>query len=183
VDFKVILNQQLANVLIPNGTTTCYDAQQILTVAGNGTTFLVENNGSVTLVAGLKISMLNGTKVNSGGFLHGRITTTSDFCGSMLNPLVASNDNKEALGVETIIKSQFIKVYPNPTTDLVVVELIDGGSTANVTVYSMKGGKLLQKTMNGESKLQFSLSGKPVGIYMVHVQSGERSEIAKVVKN
>ena len=64
-----------------------------------------------------------------------------------------------------------------------VVGLVDGGSTANVTVYSMKGGKLLQKTMNGESKLQFSLSGKPVGIYMVHVQSGERSEIAKVVKN
>jgi len=177
------LNQQLANVIIPNGTTTCYDAQQILTVAGNGTTFLVENNGSITLVAGLKISMLNGTKVNNGGFLLGRITTTSDFCGSLLNPLVASNDNKEALGVETIIKSQFIKVYPNPTTDLVVVELVDGGTTANVTVYSMQGGKLYQKELNGENKYQFSLAGRPVGIYMVRVQSGDRAEIAKVVKN
>ncbi|MEI7981564.1 MAG: T9SS type A sorting domain-containing protein [Bacteroidota bacterium] len=179
------LNQELANVIIPNGTTTCYDAQQILTVAGGGNTFLVENNGYVTLVAGLKISMLDGTKVNSGGYLRGYITTTSTFCGTMFAPLVANNQNEQSLGVETVVKNQFIKVYPNPTTDIVIVELMEAGlaTVANVTVYSMQGGKLLQKTINGESKLQFSLLGKPVGIYMVHVQSGDRSEIAKVVKN
>jgi hypothetical protein len=93
--------------------------------------------------------------------------------------------NGEALGVETVTKNQFIRVYPNPTTDIVIVELVDAGSTAvaNVTVYSMHGGKLYQKDLNGETKFQFSLSGKPVGIYMVRVQSGERAEIAKIVKN
>jgi hypothetical protein len=178
------LNQQLANVIIPNGLTTCYDAQQILTVAGGGTTFLVENQGSVTLVAGNKISMLYGAKVTSGGYLLGRITTTGNFCGTSLNPLVANNLNEEALGVETVTKNQFIKVYPNPATDIVIVELVDAGSItlANVTVYSMHGSKLFQKNLTGETKFQFSLSGKPVGIYMVRVQSGERSEIAKVVK-
>jgi len=179
------LDQQLANITIPADLTTCYDAQQVLTVAGSGTTFLVESGGYVTLVAGSKILMLDGAKVNSGGYLLGRITTTSDFCGTLLNPLVANNQNEQALGVEPVAKNQFIKVYPNPTTDIVIVELLEAGTTttANVTVYSMQGGKLLQKIIHGESKLQFSLSGKPVGIFMVHVQSGERSEIAKVVKN
>ncbi len=178
-------NQQLANVTIPADITTCYDATQVLTVAGSGTTFLVENNGNVTLVAGSKISMLYGTKVNSGGYLLGRITTTGSFCGSSLNPLVASLQNEQALGVETLVKNQFIKVYPNPTTDIVIVELVEAGlaTVANVTVYSMQGGRLYQKDLIGESKYQFSLSGKPVGIYMVRVQAGDKSEIAKVVKN
>ena len=177
-------NQQLANVTIPAGITNCYDATQILTVAGSGTTFLVENNGNVTLVAGSKITMLYGTKVNSGGYLLGRITTTSNFCGTSLNPLVASLQNEQALGVESLVKNQFIKVYPNPTTDIVIVELVEAGlaTVANITVYSMQGGKLYQKDLNGESKYQFSLSGKPVGIYMVRVQAGDKSEIAKVVK-
>jgi hypothetical protein len=179
------LNQDLANVIIPNGVTTCYDAQQILTVAGNGTTFLVENGGNVTLVAGISILLLEGTTVNSGGYLHGYITTNGNYCGTMLNPLVANLVDEQTLGVETMVKNKFIKVYPNPTTDIVIVELIDAGSTdvANVTVYTMNGGKLYQKDFKGESKFQFSLAGKPVGIYMVHVQTGERSEIAKIIKN
>ena len=84
-----------------------------------------------------------------------------------------------------MVKNKFIKVYPNPTTDIVIVELVDAGSTAvaNVTVYSMNGGKLYQKDFKGESKFQFSLAGKHVGIYLVHVQSGERYEIAKIIKN
>jgi hypothetical protein len=178
-------NQELVNITIPTGVTTCYDATQVLTVAGNGTTFLVENGGNVTLVAGSKIFLLAGAKVNSGGYLHGYITTNGIYCGAISNPLVANLRNEDALGVEPVVKNQFIKVYPNPTTDIVIVELIEAGAAtiANVTIYSMLGGKLLQKAFNGESKFQFSLSGKPVGIYMVHVQSGERSEIAKIIKN
>ncbi|MEI7727652.1 MAG: T9SS type A sorting domain-containing protein [Bacteroidota bacterium] len=180
------VNQELANIDLPNGTTTCYDATQILTVAGNGNTFLVENGGSVTLVAGNKILLLAGAKVNSGGYLHGYITTNGTYCGSPSNPLAAAGMQKDdAVGVETVVKNQFIKVYPNPTTDIVIVELLgtDATAGANVTVYSMQGSLLLKKTLNGESRLQFSLSGRPVGVYMVHVQSGERSEIAKVIKN
>ena len=179
-------NQDLTNITIPNGTTTCYDATQVLTVAGNGNTFLVNNGGSVTLVAGSKVSLLAGAMVSSGGYLHAYITTNGTFCGSTFNPLVAGNIQKEAvIEAETPVKNQFIRVYPNPTTDIVIVELqgADANAVANVTVYTMQGSRLLQKTMNGETKLQFSLAGRPTGMYMVHVQSGERSEIAKVVKN
>lgn len=178
------VNQILANIIIPTGVTNCYDATDVLTVAGNGNTFLVENGGSVTLVAGNKILILPGATVESGGYLHGYITTTNDYCGSVPNNLVANLEKDATLPVEFLETPSFIKIYPNPTTDIVIVELIDVGenATANITVYNMQGGKLLQKPFNGESKFQFSLFGKPVGIYMVHVQSGERMEVAKVVK-
>jgi hypothetical protein len=177
-------NQELANITIPGGVTNCYDATQVLTVAGPGKTFIVENNGSVTLVAGIRISMLPGTKVYPGGYLHAYITTDGTYCGSSKNPFVATLENGEATGIETTIKNKMITVYPNPTSDLVIVELLenDASGMANVTVYNIQGSKLLQKTINGGSGFQFSLSGKPVGVYMVHVQSGNKSEIAKIIK-
>ena len=178
-------NQELANITIPGGVTSCYDATQALTVAGFGKTFIVENNGSVTLVAGHKISMLPGTKVYPGGYLYAHITTDGTYCGSSKNPLVANLETGEATGIETTIKNKLIKVYPNPTTDFVIVELLgnDAAGVANITVFNVQGSKLLQKTINGDSGFQFSLSGKPVGIYIVHVQSGNKSEIAKIIKN
>ncbi len=179
-------NQELANIILPNGVSTCYDATQILTVAGNGTTFVVENGGNATLVAGSEIRMLAGSKVNNGGYLHGYITTNGTYCGASFNSLVAGSIQKEdAVGIETTGKNQFIKVYPNPTTDIVNVELLgpDANAGASVTVYSMQGSQLLKKTSDGESKMQFSLSGRPAGMYLVHVQSGERSEVVKIIKN
>ena len=178
-------NQDLANITIPDGVTNCYDATQVITVAGNGNTFIVGNNGSVTLVAGYKISILPGAKVYPGGYLNGYIATSGTYCGSSKNPLVASLENEETLGVEPAVKNQFIKIYPNPTEDMVMIELPGSGPStmANITVYSIRGSVLFQKTIHGEPGFRFSLSGKPVGVYLVHVQSGDRSEIAKVVKN
>lgn len=179
------VNQELANISIPNGVNNCYDATQVLTVAGNGNTFVVENGGSVTLVAGNRISVLPGTRVFAGGYLYAHITTDGTYCGSAKNPLVATLESVNSPEIEPVIENQFIKVYPNPTTNIVIVELLENSSAAaaSITVYNMNGSILFRKPVKGDSKFQFSLSGKPVGMYMVHVQSGERSEIAKIIKN
>jgi hypothetical protein len=176
-------NQQLANINIPDGVTTCYDATQILTVAGTGTYFLVENGGNVTFVAGSKILLLDGTKVSHGGYLYAHITTTATYCGSSFNPLVG-NPEKELLSMDENHQSQWIKIYPNPTTDYVILELDQDNDSpvAYVSIYDMKGKSILEQPLKGENKRQLSLSGLPVGIYLVHVRSNERSEIAKIVK-
>ncbi|MCK9204829.1 MAG: T9SS type A sorting domain-containing protein, partial [Bacteroidales bacterium] len=82
-------------------------------------------------------------------------------------------------------QSQWIKIYPNPTTDYIILELNQGNDppVAYVAIYNMNGKSILQQTMNGEHKRQFSLSGQPIGIYMVRVRSNDRSEIAKIIKN
>jgi hypothetical protein len=68
------------NVLVGSGQIQCYDATNTITVAGNGTTFFVENGGTVYFTAGLKISYLPGTSVVSGGRMTGKITPTGPWC-------------------------------------------------------------------------------------------------------
>jgi hypothetical protein len=181
------VNQELSNITIPGGVTNCYDAIQDLTVAGNGHTFIVEDHGIVTLVAGSKIVILPGARVFAGGYLHGYITTNSTYCGSMFNPLVENpvRGEMETPEYDQYPENQWIRIYPNPTTDYFVLELNQTGTPAPamVAIYNMNGQQLLQQAMNGENKKQFSLSGQPKGIYIVHVSFKGRSEISKIIKN
>ncbi len=179
-------NQELANITIPDGITNCYDATQVLTVAGNGTTFIVETNGSVTLVAGERISILPGAEVFSGGYLHGYITTTGSYCGSTMNPLVTNliKDEKELSTLVEEPTNRLFKIYPNPTTDFVIIEFdpLSAPSMARVAIYNVSGKQILQQTLNNETNHRFSLTAQPVGIYVIKVVADNRVEIAKVVK-
>lgn len=189
VDGKVIppVNRTLVNLTIPYGTTTCYSAQQILTVAGGGNTFIVQNGGNVTLVAGSKILLLPGTKVYSGGYLHGYITTDGTYCTPVvLNPGLVStpagtDDSYILFGHES---ERFIKLYPNPTRDDVTLEIANMNAFTNVhfEIYGMRGEKILQEYFTGIQSHKISLSDYPVGIYVIHVIAGDKSETAKIIK-
>lgn len=179
-------NQELVNITIPDGVTICYDATEVLTIAGNDNIFIVENNASVTLVAGNRISILPGAQVFSGGYLHGYITTNDSYCGTTMNPLVTNpvNEDKElATRIEEVTNPLF-KIYPNPTTDIVILEFTQPGSPsmAWVAIYNMSGKQVLQQTLSGETKHQFSLWAQPVGIYVIQVRSDDRMQVAKIVK-
>ncbi|MCK9424162.1 MAG: T9SS type A sorting domain-containing protein [Bacteroidales bacterium] len=180
-------NQELVNITIPSGISNCYSATQVLTVAGNGNTFIVENNGSVTLVAGNMISILPGARVFSGGYLYGYITTNGNYCGTTQNPLVINpvNEDKEVATMIEDVTPSFFKIYPNPTTDFITLEFTQPitPSGARVAIYNMNGKSILQETISGETKHQFSLASQPVGIYLIQVRSDDRTEIAKIIKN
>ncbi len=171
----------IQGITVPNGTSNCYNALQTITVAGGVTTFIVENGGSAILIAGVKISFLPGTKVNQGGYLHGYITTNGQYCNALpAAPVTAAIE--EPIGITP--DGVMFKVYPNPTTGKFTVELTDGQLTGNghVEVYGTCGERILSEVMNGENRREFSLSGKPVGLYYVRVVNGSKGATKKLVK-
>lgn len=177
-------NQELANIIIPDQTVTCYDAVQVLTAAGSGNTFLVEDGGSVTLIAGVKISLMPGVKVNSGGYLFGKIST--DFCNTLSNPLVLNPGNLDnLLSIDPANKTAWIKIYPNPTEDIVILEFSETEipAMAYVVIYTMQGQTITSQTLQNEGQHQFSLAGFPAGINVIKVRTDNRTEIAKIIKN
>jgi len=92
--------------VVTSGQTPCYNALETITVAGGVDTFQVLAGGSATFIAGLKIRYLPGTKVFSGGYLRGYITTNGQYCVpttlSVLDQVVTSGQVRCNNAVETI---------------------------------------------------------------------------------
>jgi hypothetical protein len=89
------INTTIQNITIANGHDTCFNALQTITVAGGGTTFIVQDGGSTTMIAGQKINFLPGSKVNPGGYLHGYITQDGSWCNTPAMPGLMTNGGDE----------------------------------------------------------------------------------------
>jgi len=184
------VNLDIQNVTVSNGQTQCYDATEVITVGGGGSTFVVENGGSATLIAGQKISFLPGSDVYSGGYMHGYISPSGPWCnpGSSLPPAVESGmepepEDRFAMG-NNFSGERYFKIYPNPTTGTFTLELIgiDPEQLIHWEIYSMRGGKILTGHLTGENKHELSLSDQPAGIYFIRIIAGDLVETRKIIR-
>ncbi|MCX6267498.1 MAG: T9SS type A sorting domain-containing protein [Bacteroidetes bacterium] len=172
----------LENVSLGSGQINCDGAAQTIFVAGNGTAFTVQSGGSATMIAGHNILYRPSVSVASGGYMHGYITTNSQYCGIQPVPLVAVVAGEE----ESIpaAAGAWFKVYPNPTTGSFTLDFSDkhpSGRT-DVVIYNMRGERLATYELNGERSHVFSLTGRSAGLYLINVAAGTRSETVRILK-
>ncbi len=167
---------------VGNLQTQCYNALQTITVAGNSNTFIVQNGGQATMIAGQNILYEPGTKVESGGLMVGKIAPDGPFC----NVKSASIANVSASQEEIPVNSEktFFKVYPNPTSGEFTLEFTNGTPVENtlVEIYNMQGQKVLTTSVSGERKHVFSLDGNKAGCYLFRMISNDRAELTKIIK-
>ena len=177
---SVPLYRNLRNIAVDEGMTRCYNATKTIQVAGNGYSFIVNNGGRATMIAGQKINYNSGTMVQNGGYMLGRIAPTGPFCATPSMPEVITSHEVPSTGIE---KSSF-KIFPNPTTGNFILELNGDAPVDKVTVdfYGMWGEKILSKILNGEGKHEFSLSDRPSGVYFIRVITDDKSETIKIIK-
>jgi hypothetical protein len=179
----------VSNLTITSGQTVCYDAVQILTIAGGGSNFTVENGGNVTLIAGQAIFLLPNTTVYVGGYMHAYITTNGEFCNPagliprVADPKPAERDDKLIVTPSEDAQSLF-SIYPNPTDDYFTLELIgiSKDETVMVEIFNMTGERITRETLTGQLKYRLSLGDHAVGIYVIHVIAGDNAGSAKIIK-
>ena len=178
----VAQNLALQDITVLSGQNNCYNALQTITVAGSGTEFIIEPGGSTTMIAGQNILFYKGTRIESGGYLHGYIAPNGPFCPGLLPSVVAVGTEEERVPVSS--ESSTFKVYPNPVTGSFTLELKGDYlfEVVHVEVYSMVGEKVLTQLLSRDQKHEFSLSGVPAGLYFIHVRSKGRSETGKIIK-
>ena len=169
---------------VPSPLTLCFDASNTVTVAGGGTTFTVQAGGSATMIAGVKISYLYGTTVQSGGYMHGYITTSNTYCGGAPKSIVAAGEEQETgeTGFDVTAAGRF-RVYPNPTNGSFILadKATEAPVAVSVDIFDMRGGRIQAVRYMYERTHSFDLSGLPAGLYFVQVTSGGRVESFKVV--
>ncbi|MFZ4523909.1 MAG: PKD domain-containing protein, partial [Bacteroidales bacterium] len=173
-------NKSVTNVIVESGQTKCYNATQVISIAGNGTFFNVLSGGSSTFISGQTISFLPGTAVQPGGSMWGYIAPMGPFCQNPSMP--ASVVSGDTVSKET--EQQFFKIYPNPTTGIFILEFNANqlSDKATLDVYGIRGEKVLTTALNNKGRQECSLTGLPGGIYFLRVNYGERFEMGKIIK-
>ncbi len=176
-------NLVLQDITVSNGEDICYDATQTITVAGGGTFFTVESGGSATMIAGQSIHYLPGTHIQNGGYLHGYITTTGQYCESLPPDNLIPEEPEEFLPAHSEDHS-FFKIYPNPTTGNFIIELNDENSMDKlyVTAYGMHGNIIFREEFTGGKKHEFSLSDKSSGMYFIRVITADQNNTKILIK-
>jgi hypothetical protein len=165
---------------VSNGQENCYNATQTLTVAGGATTFVVETDGSATMIAGQNIIYLPGTTIHEGGYMHGYISTM--YCGQQSPSIVNTITGNGELPLTS--QNSSFTIYPNPTNGNFTLVIKGDKTYGNVTVevYSMQGERVMTESMIGEQKHNFMFSAMPTGLYFVKVIADSYVETIKLVK-
>jgi hypothetical protein len=170
------------NRYIGSGQQYCFDATQTLNIAGNNTYFVLNNGGSATMVSGQKIFYRPDVLVTTGAYMHGYIAPSGPYCESFPASMVSTSEGEE---LQLPGKQEtHCSLFPNPTTGEFTLQV---GSTMDPTnlkveIYTVQGTKARSVVINGETKHTFSLATMPVGLYVVRVISGEKSEMMKVIR-
>lgn len=184
LELPTLLN--VGNIIVENGQDHCALAAQTLTVAGNGTTYLVQNGGFARFMAGQNIVFLPGFKVEPGGAIEGFIVS---YCHYYCNPPYKTGIMPgEHLAVQDTLSPIsetpfFFAVYPNPTSGSFTLELnpAAAGNDALMRCFNLLGTVVLEKKLPPGTKHDLSLPGYPAGIYLVRVTSGNRTALMKLI--
>lgn len=185
------------NIFVGSDENECFNATQTITVAGSGTTFVIENGATVDLIAGHNIIMFPGMHVHSGGYLHARITTDGYYCDGRQPVTTALPEAKKLLGempvqqlmtpVETTGNQHGMasfKVYPNPTSGLFTLDLtgFDLQEKLAIKIYGLRGECIMQKEVFGDRHYIFSLEDQRSGIYLIQLLSNELVGTKRIIK-
>lgn len=135
----------------------------------------MQAGGSATLIAGGHIVFLPGTTVDSGGYMHGYIST--DYCTNPANPVAAALQNNEHTLAATALPTAEgnVRVYPNPASDRFTVELTGDftGKTIQVEVIGMNGLKFYTgEILNGHQQT-YSAEALQPGLYFIRLTTGD----------
>mgnify|MGYP003293293033 FL=1 len=86
-----------------------------------------------------------------------------------------SFENNNFTAVEDVVTPSTIRVYPNPTADMLIID----GVTAQqeIAIYSLNGAKVLS-SQSQEGTNTIHVSDLPNGVYLLHL-SGETFKLIK----
>ncbi len=161
----------------------CFDASNTITVAGGGDVFVVKTGASAVFIAGVKISFLPGTTVENGGYMHGYIATTNNYCGfaPAPAPAIVAGEGESTTG--PMADAQMFSIYPNPTTG--VFTLLNKGDVrfgnVRVEMFDLRGNMVYSTNFGGERDHKVTLPPLTPGLYFVKVISGNLIESFKVI--
>ena len=107
-----------------------------------------------------------------------KFTCFEDSTFSLYNITLDDCEYLLSIGIEDQSKNIIMDLYPNPTNDLITLDISGYNGTITTQVYDLSG-RLLKST----NSTTISLKDYAKGIYVFRVEYGDRVEELKVVKD
>jgi len=155
---------------------TCVAAKRVIKVPASGGSYLISNNASMTLIAGDSILLKDGFHAANGSYFNAFI---SDLPCVLKNPPLVI----DKIEIEEE-KQQLFKVYPNPATREIGIELVNElcESGIHIEIYNTLGKAVYKMNNLQESHLNVNISNLDAGLYFVKAICGEEVFLKKFVK-
>ena len=171
----------VSDITIANTESDCFNAEDTLNVAGNGSTVLIENGGDATFIAGGIIIFNPGFEAESGSTVDAHITLTSTYCGTLFPSILANIEELEDNPFEEV--EHGINIYPNPTTGQFNIDFMGNPyPDAEVYIISFRGEKIHKMNTQNNNKIVVDLSYLPDGIYLVVIKTANKIITKRIVK-
>jgi M6 family metalloprotease-like protein len=186
---SVLTDLELTNETVGNGISTCFNALQTITVAGNSTTVDFEAGSIVNLIAGESITFLPGFHAHYESYMNASITTEGNFCDELpLRSTVVQNIQKSTtLSEISENKGTFennelkVKVYPNPNNGRFTVELFNAEGSSDISIANILGAVVYKSTFTNTNVSEIELTYLQKGLYFVKVKNGEYVKTHKMM--
>jgi len=182
----------LQNDTIHEGETSCYDATNTVTIAGNGTSFVIDSAGTLTIIAGENIMLMPGFWAKHGSNFYGYISKTG--CSIILASSIPTT-NKIAITIEEpaenginlddVFHYDNLLIFPNPTSNRFNIHFksdYNSTSSHHVSLYDLFGRQIYSKVFEGNSVQVIDVSSYSNGIYIIQVISDAGVFSEKVIK-
>lgn len=170
----------LQNITIPTGQSYCFEATQTITLAGDGTTFSVENGAAADFVAGQNIFMKDGTHFKNGSLVHAYIDITGQYCSASVTKATSEQVNEDVVPE----KDGFFRIYPNPTPGRFTLEMKETelGGSIRVEIFSLMGERVFASELPLMKQYQLDISNRQPGLYLVKVMKGKDVGYFKLIR-
>ena len=166
---------------ITNGMDTCWWATETVTIPEPQGSFVIENGGTMDLVAGTNIKINPYFHAKSGSYFHAYIS----LAGCPGSPPTVFSVNENGNKEESIQRDGVIILFPNPTTDEINIHFDSDiyYSWIKIEIYNLLGELIFQKTVKALSSLKLDVSFLPDGLYVIQTSFNTGVSVNKIIKN
>ncbi|PTX58389.1 putative secreted protein (Por secretion system target) [Kordia periserrulae] len=103
-------------------------------------------------------------------------------CNSGTNCITLDVTWQETLGTSDDFVFDQVSIYPNPTSEVVYINLRDLKDAVTLQIFDINGRVLHTKRILQSKVVQFKLNA-PTGLYFIELRSEDRKSIYKLIKN
>lgn len=116
-------------------------------------------------------------------FDPGTITTSLTYSGSVGELFVQKLRYLPGLGIENESENLKVNIYPNPTTEMIIIDFFSGSNEiATIDIYNVWGQLLLKSSHVNSNQAIFDFSNFTPGVYLVKVNLEGYSKTWRVFK-